>query len=294
MKTIHLLAMILVGAGASAAACGSTSNKVVPRDGGGAGGEAVTEPPGGGGTTSTLPSGGSLSVEQAGAGGALAEGGSGGQGDQAGAGGEAAQGGAAQGSAAGAGGEGAAENPACESTPLDAVLTSHLRITADNECEVFVNGASVGTTASWPSPVTIDVSLFIHPSRKNVIAIRGTNTSSQGGNDRGIIGELTLDSGGEDVELVVTDASWRVSSVEEADWYSVAFDASSWIAATEVANHGDPPWSALLGSTTAKWIWSAPVPSDTSAKPNLETTYARREFYFSFDGATPVNEPGCP
>jgi hypothetical protein len=299
MKPIHLMAVILVASGASAAACGSTSERAVPPDAGGAGGEAVTEPPGDGGSTSASPSGGSPSVEQP-AGGAMTEGGSGGEGgksdqvDQAGAGGEAVQGGAAHGGAAGAGGEGAAGNPACESTPLDAALTSHLRITADNECEVFVNGASVGTTASWPSPVTIDVSLFIHPSKKNVIAIRGTNTSSQGGNDRGIIGELTLDSEGENVELVVTDASWRVSSVEEAGWSSVAFDASSWIAATEVANHGDPPWSALLGSTTAKWIWAAPVPSDTSAKPNLETTYARREFYFSFDGTTPVNEPGCP
>lgn len=36
------------------------------------------------------------------------------------------------------------------------------------------------------------MSLFVHPSEKDVIAVKGTNTSSQSVNDRGIMGELTL------------------------------------------------------------------------------------------------------
>jgi len=178
--------------------------------------------------------------------------------------------------------------------PVDATLTSHLRITADNECEVFVNGTSVGSTNNWGAAVTIDVSLFVHPGHKNVIAIRGTNTSSQGGNDRGIIGELTVDSDAGVAALVVTDAAWRVSSVEESNWSAVDFDDSAWISATEIANHGDAPWGPILTTTSAKWIWSAPVPASTDDKPNLETAYARREFYFSFDGTGVVNGPGCP
>jgi len=190
---------------------------------------------------------------------------------------------------------------ACRTIPTTATLTSHLKITADNECEVFVNGTSVGTTNNWGVAVTIDVTLFVHPARKNVIAVRGTNTSSQGGNDRGIIGELTVTADGGVAPIVATNASWRTSATVPdvdaggADWTALDYDDSAWKAATEIASNGDPPWGAVFGSgSAAKWIWSAPVPADTAAKPNLETTYARRTFYFSLDGSTIASTPACP
>jgi len=148
--------------------------------------------------------------------------------------------------------------------------------------------------------VTIDVSLYVHPGRKNVIAVRGTNTSSQGGNDRGIIGELTVDADGGVAPLVVTNASWRsAKTVPDVDaggsnWTAVDFDDSEWSAATEIASNGDGPWGAVFGTSAAKWIWSATVPADTADKPNLETAYARRTFYFSLDGATIGAAPACP
>lgn len=187
----------------------------------------------------------------------------------------------------------AGEAAVCSQIAADARLTSHLKITADNECEVFVNGASVGMTANWSAAVTIDVSLYLHPGRKNVVAIMGTNTSSQGGNDRGIVGELTIDSSGGTAPLLVTDHAWRVSQTVDTGWASLAFDDSSWIAASEVAAVGDAPWGDVLPSSTAKWIWFAPIPPDTANKPNQETTYARRDFYLSPDGASIANTPAC-
>src|SRR6185369_8454242 len=174
---------------------------------------------------------------------------------------------------------------ACRTIPTTATLTSHLKITADNECEVFVNGTSVGMTTNWGAAVTIDVSLYVHPGRKNVIAVRGTNTSSQGGNDRGIIGELTVDADGGVAALVVTNSAWRTSATVPdvdaggADWTALDYDDSAWSAATEIAANGDPPWGGVFGAgSAAKWIWSAPIPSDPANKPNLETAYARRTF----------------
>ena len=189
---------------------------------------------------------------------------------------------------------------ACLTIATTATVTSHLKITADNECEVFVNGSSVGMTTNWGAAVTIDVSLYVHPGRKNVIAVRGTNTSSQGGNDRGIIGELTVNADGGVAPLVVTNASWRsAKTVPDVDaggsnWTAVDFDDSAWSAATEIASNGDGPWGAVFGTSAAKWIWSATVPVDTADKPNLETAYARRTFYFSLDGATIGAAPACP
>jgi len=185
-------------------------------------------------------------------------------------------------------------DPACEMIAREATRLVNLRITADNECEVFVNGASVGMTNSWPTAVTIDVSLFVHPGKQNVIAVRGTNTSSQGGNDRGIIGELASKTDGGSMVVVVTDTAWKVSKTEEAGWTALGFDDSAWPAATAIAESNAPPWGAVLGATTAKWIWSAPVPDSTADKPNLETTWTRRTFYFSPDGTTITSTPGCP
>ncbi|MGC4092836.1 MAG: hypothetical protein QM756_34120 [Polyangiaceae bacterium] len=221
----------------------------------------------------------------AGAGGV--DGGSGGE-PQGGAG--AANGGA---DAGGAGGAGGSEDPACKSIAPEATLTSHLRFTTDNECEVFVNGASVGKSTSWGSAVIVDVSLYLHPGRQNLIAIIGTNTSSQGGNDRGIVGELTIDANGGTQSLLVSDDKWRVASTEQTGWTQLGFDDSAWIPATEIAAMGDSPWGNVMPGSTAKWIWSGPVPADTANKPNLESTYARREFYLGLDGQTASNTPRC-
>jgi len=190
-------------------------------------------------------------------------------------------------------------DPACKTIAVDATRTVHLRITADNECDVFVNGAGVGSTTSWPSPVTLDVSLFIYPGKVNVIAVVARNTSSQGGNDRGIIGELDDLSDGGSVPVIVTDDTWRAAKgapggTEQSGWPAVLFDDSGWAPATVVANHGDGPWGALLGTSNAKWLWSEPVPADTASKPDLETAYFRKKFYFASDGTTLVTTPGCP
>lgn len=188
---------------------------------------------------------------------------------------------------------GADVNPACSTIPTTATRTVHLRITADNECDVYVNGALTGTTTSWPSPVTMDVSLFVHPGRVNVIAVEARNTSSQGGPDRGIIGQLEdLTDGGSKV-VVLTDATWRSWKTAASGWQGVLFDDSGWDLATVVGAHGDAPWGALLGTSNAKWLWTAPVPASTSDKPDQETGYFRKRFFFGFDGEVSAT-PGCP
>lgn len=218
--------------------------------------------------------------------------GAGGQGDVGGAAGDTATAGAAgEPSAAGAGGT-PGEDPRCTQIPVNATIISHLKITADNECDVYVNGASVGTTNNWGSAVTIDVSLFVHPGRKNVVAVHGRNTSSQDGNDRGIVGELTTTVGEVTVPVIVTNDAWRVSQEPGNDWTLLDYDDSGWPFATEIATVGDPPWGQVITNTDVKWIWFAPIPASSANKPNLEATYARRVFYFDFDG-TPQSEPLC-
>jgi hypothetical protein len=189
----------------------------------------------------------------------------------------------------------APDDPRCTAIDRDATFTANVRITADNECEVFVNGASIGTTNNWGVAVTLDVSLHLHPSQKNVIAVRATNTSSQAGPDRGIIGVVSAVLDGGVRELVVTDGTWRTSKVspEAGAWTGVDYDDSDWAFATVVANHGQGPWGTPFGTTDAKWIWSDVIPNDTANKPNLETAYARKDFYFALDAGGVTDKPTC-
>jgi hypothetical protein len=302
----------------AAAGCGSDSeNKPPPQTGGTAGSAGASGRGGTGGSAGTAGASG-----RGGASGSGGAGGSGGASGTAGRGGSAGTAGTAGSSGSGgndasadatvdssmdatidAGGDAVADapadtaadaHPACRTTPVDATFTAHLQITADNECEVFVNGTSVGTTNNWGVAVTIDVTLFLHPGRKNAIAVRGTNTSSQAGNDRGIIGHITIDSDAGRMPLVYTDSSWRVAGTEQTGWTAVDFNDSVWTAAVEIASNGDPPWGTTLSTNSAKWIWSALVPASTNDKPNLETAYARRVFYVAPGGTTVTSGPGCP
>ncbi len=260
-------------AGSAAAGAGATPDPVA-----GAGGE-----PGAG--TAGAAGAGEGGAQSAGAGG-TSQGGTttnAGASDGAGAGGVEAQ--------AGAGGA-LAEDPRCSEVLPNATVTAHLKITADNECDVFVNDVLVGKTTNWGSAVTIDVSLFVHPGRKNVVAVEGRNTSSQGGNDRGIIGELTTTVASVTTPLLVTNQAWRVSQTPGDEWTALDYDDSAWPFATEVASVGDGPWGNVLSSVNAKWIWFAPVPASTADKPNLESTFARRVFYFDFEGQ-PAEGPRC-
>jgi len=292
------LALALIGSSTwlGVQGCGSTIKKNVIADDAGAGGVADEHSAGNGGALhGGAPSGGAAhggatnpnggSTADAGAAASLSAAGEAGATPSAGAGG-----------ATGAAGEAgsAPVDPRCAEIPLDATLTAHLQITADNECEVFVNSVSAGTTANWGSPVTLDVSLFIHPGRRNVVAIRGTNTSSQGGNDRGIIGALKVGTSGNETELLVTDGAWRSSTTEITGWTDLGFDDSAWPFATVIADNGAPPWGTLLATPSAKWLWTAPIPVSTADKPNLETAYVRREFYFGFNGTDLSTTPGCP
>jgi hypothetical protein len=267
----------LVSAGV-ALACSGASRKKVLMPGSADAGASPSGGEAGAGAVAGVDSGG---------------GGGGGGGGEAGVG---AGGGAAGVEDSGAGGSPTpvSVDPACKSIAPDATLTAHLRITADNTCEVFVNGVSVGSTDNWAVAVTIDVSLFVYPGRPNLVAVRATNTSSQNGNDRGLIGQLTVSSGDTVAALVVTDSSWRVSATEEAGWTDLTFDDTSWRRASEIANEGDPPWGEVLSTSSAKWIWSDLVPTSTTDKPNLETAYARRTFYFSVDGTSIESTPACP
>ena len=123
--------------------------------------------------------------------------------------------------------------------------------TCDDKMEIFADGQSLGTDSNWANPTTYHVS-----GNTRVLSVAGKNT---GGIDFGILGSTS--------NGLVTNETWKCSSVLYPEWNSPNFDHQSWPLAEVIANHGDSPWGTRHGiPVTAKWIWG-----DT----NSNTAYCR-------------------
>jgi hypothetical protein len=183
--------------------------------------------------------------------------------------------------------------PPCGVAP-EATVQATLRLTADNERKVYVNGVLLDDAPyGWGDARSYDVTLFLHPKKLNVIAIEGINTSSQGGYDRGILAVLSSSSDAGTTFSLVSDANWKISSTLVEGWFALTASDATWAAALEQAPNGSAPWGAISDiPTSAKWIWSYDS-STSSTKTDDEHVYARRSFYFGLDGAPSTAPSTC-
>lgn len=188
--------------------------------------------------------------------------------------------------------------PACP-VPFDATVEATISFTADNERLVWVNGVALdeqGANTTIGSPGTFPVTLYRNPARKNVIAIDGLNTSSQGGADRGILVDLALANAADGGKLhVLSDARWKISATGTGAWTTDAFDDSAWTAAVDQGPHGMSPWGIIPNiDAAARWIWLFDSSTDGPQKTDNQHAYARRSFYLDLQG-NPVDAPvACP
>jgi hypothetical protein len=177
---------------------------------------------------------------------------------------------------------------------LDATFTATIRITTDDNFRLFVNGTLIDDTPRvWTEVQTYSVQLFQHPSKRNTIAIEGTNVENTSGPDRGIIADTRFAFGSIE-DMVVTNTSWRLSTSLESGWTEVGFDASGWRFALSEGPHGMAPWGALLGQSSAEWLWSYDSNQPADAKVVGETVYVRRDFYIDRTGHVSDVPQACP
>ena len=113
--------------------------------------------------------------------------------------------------------------------------------TCDNEMEIFADGENLGADIThWQKPTT-----YLVPANTRVLSVAGKDK----GGDFGIIGSTS--------HGLVTNETWKCSSVLSSGWNSPDFDDQDWPLAKVIANHGDKPWKTIDGiAKTAKWIWA--------------------------------------
>ncbi len=133
------------------------------------------------------------------------------------------------------------------------VREATLRITADDTCEVFLNGTRVGAQAHWPRAARFPVEKLLGTG-ENVLAVRAQNMPAPSKNPAGLIAHLAVTLIDGKQVAVVSDGSWRAEKVECPQWEQAGFDDSAWKPAAMVAPYGGGPWGKIAGMDKAD-VW---------------------------------------
>jgi hypothetical protein len=262
-------------------------------DEGGSGGKGGSGNTGGTGATGGASGGSSGATGKGGKGGTSGASGTSGTSGEAGTGGVGASGGEGGSFGGEAGESGAGGAPSC-TIATNATVSGTLKITADDYFRLYVNGALIDETQRlWTSPQTYTVSVFRHPSRKNVIAVDVLNAAEIDGLDRGVVVDLSFDAGA-GAQSVLSDATWKLSPTLVASWFDVAFVDTAWVAATDEGAHGISPYGHILGTSSARWIWSYDSAISATLKPTTEQVWVRKTFYVDESGRVGEAPTACP
>jgi len=136
----------------------------------------------------------------------------------------------------------------------EAPTQESLFATCDDVMEVFLDGVKYTDTAMTHYTKTSKVSI---PPHTDVIAISCKDT----GGREGIVASTTTG--------IITDGSWKCSSVKEDNWMMSDFDDSAWNNAdisrgTNVAPK-PYPWGVRPNiANNAYWIWATGFPTNTT------------------------------
>ncbi len=163
--------------------------------------------------------------------------------------------------------------------PANGWSSAHIAMTADSRYVLYVNGESIGRgpNRSWPleqSYDVYDISHLLHPGQKNVIAVLvlhyGVSNWSYVRGRGGLLAQLDLQQGEENVHTWVTDVTWKTSRYEGhdrhsprmsfqqaftekidarlwgAEWVDAEFDDTDWRQTLELGPVGTEPWTKLV------------------------------------------------
>jgi putative heme-binding domain-containing protein len=128
------------------------------------------------------------------------------------------------------------------------------QVAADDEYELYVNGARVGAGSDWRRMKSYDLVEHLRPG-KNVIAVKVVNSK---GSSAGLVARLQIASAGGDETMYVTDTSWKTSVKATEDWKARDFDDDAWVPARSFGAFGPTePWAnqvAVDGGTQGRFL----------------------------------------
>ncbi len=127
-----------------------------------------------------------------------------------------------------------------EIPPGTTVRRARLRITADNEYILYLDGHELGRDAEWRHLYEYDITSLLDPGH-HVLAVEAYNSSREAGFMFGM--KVGLSSG--QVVAVKSDASWLIVPEELSGWEKMTAPDGSWRKATLESAFGAGPWGAM-------------------------------------------------
>ncbi|HEX6886307.1 MAG TPA: family 78 glycoside hydrolase catalytic domain, partial [Planctomycetota bacterium] len=122
--------------------------------------------------------------------------------------------------------------------------SARLALSADNQCELFVNGARVHQSEgndAWRRPAQLDVLERLLPG-ENVLAVRAWNEAPGAA---GLLARLQVELEDGTRLALASDASWSVHPEPVPGWEGRDLDDAAWARARELAPYGGGPWGVL-------------------------------------------------
>lgn len=113
-----------------------------------------------------------------------------------------------------------------------------VKITADNEYVLYVNGRKIGEGTDWTQTGIHDATGALHPGA-NLVAVEARNEAGPFGL---LVGMSAAISDGTLIR-VKSDSTWLTSLSRKNSWQTPPFNAAGWTPAREIAALGDAPWN---------------------------------------------------
>ncbi len=131
-------------------------------------------------------------------------------------------------------------------SPEASLQSARLRILADNEFAVCVNGRRAGAEKGWMVLGDYDVTDRL-AAGKNAIAVEAVN-GGEAGNPAGVIVRLDLEYKDGSRETVLSDETWRGAAEPQHGWRQPEFDDAGWPLVRAVGPYGMEPWGEAVAA----------------------------------------------
>ncbi|MBC8094227.1 MAG: hypothetical protein H7Y43_00295 [Akkermansiaceae bacterium] len=121
--------------------------------------------------------------------------------------------------------------------PPGRISRARLRITADNEYILFLDGHELGRDAEWRHLYEYDLTPLLSPGR-HVLAVRAYNSVKEAGLALGL--SIRMEDGR--LIRVKSDSTWRLVPDGVKNWEEISSPSSEWRSARVIAPFGGQPW----------------------------------------------------
>lgn len=131
-----------------------------------------------------------------------------------------------------------------------------LIVAVDNQAAITVNDSRTISINGHERATRTDVTRQLRPG-KNVLAIRGSNETS----DAGLLVRLEISEPNGKRQVIVSDATWLTAVPGQTDWRKLETSTNGWVAAKSLGKVGVAPWGDPLKAPPATAAENLTVPS---------------------------------